>query len=322
MKGPITVDHFPGGHSGLTYLVKSGGEEFVLRRARHESKVKSALGVGREFKVLSKLHTHFRLAPEPVAFCDDAGLIGGPFYLMKRIHGIVYRAQRPEGLDLSPHRVRDACYSFIETLAELHSLDYKFVGLEDLYRGSGYLERQLDGWESRWKASKTEDVQEMEHVMQWLKAELPPDSGAAIIHNDFRFDNLVYSAEDRTTLNGVLGWEMSTIGDPLSDLAVTLAYWQRASDGSSTSAPCFLCTETGALTREELIRIYGRRTGLDTSNLLFHYVLALYKLAVTGQQIYHRYKMGLTQDERSAASGGSARMQAQRATHAIKTRTI
>ncbi len=318
----MTVDPFPGGRSGLTYLVKAGGEEFVLRRAPYGSRATSAFGMGREFRVLSKLHTHFKPAPEPVAFCDDPGVIGGPFYLMKRIQGVVYGAQEPEGPKLSPHRVRDACYSFIEALAELHNLDYKFAGLEDLYRGPGYLERQLDGWESRWKASKTEDVQEIEHVMQWLKAELPPDSGAAIIHNDFRFDHLVYSAEDGTTLNGVLGWEMSTIGDPLSDLAVTLAYWRRASDGPSTPAPCFLCTDTGALTREELIRIYGRRTGLDTSDLLFHYVLALYKLAVTGQQVYHRYKMGLTEDERSAAFDGSARTQAQRAVNAIETRTI
>ncbi len=323
MKGPIIVEQFPGGHSNLTYLVKSGGEELVLRRPPYGSKVKSAHDMGREFKVLSKLHAHFKPAPEPVTFCDDAGVIGAPFYLMKSIHGVMYRTQKPEGLDLSPHRVRDACYSFIETLAGLHNLDYKLVGLEDFHKGPGYLERQLNGWESRWKGSKTEDVPEMEHVIKWLKAELPSDSAAAIIHNDFRFDNLVYSAEDMVTAVGVLDWEMSTIGDPLSDLAVTLAYWRQVSDGPSTSAAaCFLCTETGTLTREELIRIYGRRTGHDTSNLLFHFVLALYKLAVIGQQIYYRYKMGLTQDERFAAFMESARTQAQRAAHAIETRTI
>ncbi len=323
MKGPITVEQFPGGHSNLTYLVKSGERELVLRRPPYGSKVKSAHDMGREFRVLSKLHSFFGPAPEPVAFCDDIGVLGAPFYLMKRVHGVVYRSERPEGLDLSPHRVRDACYSFIETLADLHNLDYELVGLEGLYKGPGYLERQLTGWEQRWVGSKTDDIPEMDVVLPWLKAELPPDSGAAIIHNDFKFDNLIYNAEDMTTVAGVLDWEMSTVGDPLSDLAVSLSYWRQAKDGPSTSVSvCFLCTETGALTREELIRIYGRRTGRDTSDLLFHYVLALYKGAVIGQQIYYRYKMGLTQDARFAAFLDSTRAGAARAAYAIETGTI
>lgn len=323
MKGPIAVEQFPGGHSNLTYLVKSGRQELVLRRPPYGSKVKSAHDMGREFRVLSKLHSFFGPAPEPVAFCDDVGVLGAPFYLMERIRGVVYRAHLPEGMDLPPHRVRDACYSFIETLADLHNLDYDRVGLEGLYKGPGYLERQLSGWERRWEGSKTDDIPEMDVVLRWLKAELPSDSGAVIIHNDFKFDNLIFSAEDMTTVAGVLDWEMSTVGDPLSDLGVTLSYWWQASDGPSTSvSACFLCRDTGALTREELIRTYSRRTGRDTSNLLFHYVLALYKGAVIGQQIYYRYKMGLTQDARFAAFLDSARAQAGRALRAIESGTI
>jgi len=323
MKAPVSVEQFPGGHSNLTYLVKSGNQEVVLRRPPYGSKVKSAHDMGREFKVLSKLHSVFGPAPEPLAICEDIDVLGAPFYLMERIRGVVYRSEKPEGLVFEPHRVRDACYSFIETLAALHNLDYEEVGLGDLYRGPGYLERQLTGWEGRWRDSKTDEIPEMEVVLPWLKAELPPDSGATIIHNDFKFDNILFSSKDLTTLVGVLDWEMSTIGDPLSDFALTLSNWRQANDGPASSpSMCFVSSETGALTREELIRIYGRRTGRDTSNLLFHYVLALYKIAVIRQQIYYRYKVGLTQDPRFASLPASILSAAQRAVRSIETGTI
>lgn len=316
---PLALEQFPGGHSNLTYLLRTSHKEYVLRRPPHGTKVASAHDMGREFRVLSKLHRVFPKAPQPILFCDDASLLGAPFYLMNRIPGVIYRAKKPADYALTPHRVRDVCYEFIETLAELHNVDYKAAGLEELYKGPGYLDRQLGGWEKRWAGAQTGPNPAMDRVLAWLKAGKPAaDYTARLIHNDYKFDNLVYDAETGTKLVGVLDWEMATIGDPLSDFAVTLTTWLDKRDDRQTSvSACFLCQETGALTREEIIRVYARRTGFDLSNLLWYYVLALYKGAVIIQQIYYRYHHGLTKDERFARLGDVANALAQRATQAI-----
>jgi len=320
----VEIRQFPGGHSNLTYLVKSGGHEWVLRRPPIGSTVASAHDMGREFRVLSKLHAVFPQAPEPLVFCEDASIIGAPFYMMKPIRGVVYRAQKPDDFLLTPHRVRDACYEFIETLAALHCINYQTAGLEELYKGPGYLERQLAGWEKRWAAARTGDVPEMERVLPWLKAHKPTqDYGAALIHNDYKFDNLVYDAETGTKLVGVLDWEMATVGDPLSDFAVTLTTWIEKRDELQTSvSACFMCQQTGALTREELIRIYARRTGFELDDLLWYYVLALYKGAVIIQQIYYRYHQGLTQDARFARMADVTLALARRAAAAVDSEKI
>lgn len=323
VRNGVAIEQFPGGHSNLTYMVRSGRQEWVLRRPPFGSRVASAHDMSREYRVLSRLHSVFPKAPEPVLYCENDDVIGAPFYLMERIKGVIYRAQKPEGFAMSPHQVRDACYEFIETLAQLHLVDYEAAGLSDLYKGPGYLDRQVRGWEQRWANAKTSDVPEMDRVLPWLQAHQPEDSGAAVIHNDYKFDNLVYDPDKGTKLIGVLDWEMSTIGDPLSDFAVTLTTWHENQDEpESTVAACFLCAETGALTREELIRIYRRRTGFDLSNLLWYYVLALYKGAVILQQIYYRYHHGLTKDRRFAALGGVATAMARRAAYAIDTGEI
>jgi len=318
-KAPLALEQFPGGHSNLTYLLHSGGMEFVLRRPPHGTKVASAHDMGREFRVLSKLHRAFHKAPEPVLYCDDEAVLGAPFYLMKRIPGVIYRAKKPADFALTPHRVRDACYEFIETLADLHNVDYKATGLEELYKGPGYLDRQLGGWEKRWAGAQTGPNPAMERAQVWLRERKPAaDYAARLIHNDFKFDNLVYDADMGTKLVGVLDWEMATIGDPLSDFAVMLTTWlDKKDDRQSSVSACFLCTETGALTREEIIRVYARRTGFDLENLLWYYVLALYKGAVIIQQIYYRYHHGLTKDERFARLGDIANALAQRAVQAI-----
>ncbi len=320
----LSVEQFPGGHSNLTYLVKSGKREWVLRRPPFGSKVASAHDMSREYRVLSRLHKVFPKAPKPVFYCDDPEVIGAPFYLMNRIDGVIYRAHKPPDFEMSPHRVRDACYEFVETLAELHLVDHEAAGLAELYKGPGYLDRQVRGWEKRWADAKTHDVPDMDRVLPWLKAHQPAaDYAASVIHNDFKFDNLVFDPDKGTQLVGVLDWEMATIGDPLSDFAVSLTTWRESGDDpESTVAACFLCSETGALTREELIRIYGRRTGFDLSDLVWYYVLALYKGAVILQQIYYRYHEGLTQDERFAPLGDVAQAMARRAADAIDTGEI
>jgi len=321
---PVSIEQFPGGHSNLTYLVRAGGREFVLRRPPHGTTVAAAHDMAREYRILARLHRVFPKAPQPVVMCEDEGVLGAPFYLMKRIPGVIYRAKKPDGFALTPHRVRDACYEFVETLADLHCVDYKAAGLQELYKGPGYLERQLAGWEKRWAGAQTGPNPDMERALPWLKEHKPAaDYAAAIIHNDFKFDNLVYDAETGTKLVGVLDWEMATVGDPLSDFAVMLTTWIERKDANETSVSAsFMCRETGALTREEIMRTYARRTGFDLSNLLWYYVLALYKGAVIIQQIYYRYHHGLTKDERFARMGDITKALASRAAQAIESGNI
>jgi len=322
--GAIEIEQFPGGHSNLTYLVRAGENEWVLRRPPFGATVASAHDMGREYRVLSRLHKVFPKAPTPVIHCDETAVIGAPFYVMNRMPGVIYRAQKPNAFALKPHRVRDACYEFIETLAELHLVDYQLAGLDDLYKGPGYLDRQVRGWAARWAGAKIDDTPKMDRVEKWIGERRPPrDYAATVIHNDFKFDNLVYDTDSGKKLVGVLDWEMSTIGDPLSDFATTLTTWHTGDDEpASTVAPCFLIRETGALTRDELIRIYQRRTGFDVSDLLWYYVFALYKGAIILQQIYYRYHHGHTRDQRFAPLGDVARSLAHRAEEAIDTQTI
>ncbi len=318
---PLVLEQFPGGHSNLTYLLRAGGKEFVLRRPPHGTTVAAAHDMAREYRILARVHRTFAKAPEPVLLCEDPAVLGAPFYLMHRVPGVIYRAKKPADFALTPHRVRDACYEFVETLAELHCVDYKTAGLGELYKGPGYLERQLAGWEKRWAGAQTGPNPDMERALPWLKERKPKaDYAATIIHNDFKFDNLVYDAETGTKLVGVLDWEMATVGDPLSDFAVMLTTWLDKKDPRESSvSACFMCRETGALTREEIIRIYTRRTGFDLDHLLWYYVLALYKGAVIIQQIYYRYHHGLTKDERFARMSEITKALAQRAVQAIDT---
>ncbi|GMV93097.1 MAG: aminoglycoside phosphotransferase [Candidatus Hydrogenedentota bacterium] len=300
MEGPIVVEQFPSGHSNLTYLLRAGERELVLRRPPFGSKVKSAHDMGREFVVLSKLHPVYPSAPSPLAFCEDESIIGAQFYVMERIKGVILRSRKPEGLENTAGLTRQCCQSFIENLADLHALDYRAIGLADLYKGENYVERQVKGWSKRYAGSQTDDIPEIDRVIAWLHERIPADTGAVLVHNDYKFDNIVLDPDDLTKILGVLDWEMATIGDPLADLGTSLGYWIQADDEEMHVVQCFLTTEPGAMTRMELAEAYAARTGRDISSILFYYVLALLKLSVIVQQIYYRYKQGLTTDERFA----------------------
>ncbi|HRI88669.1 MAG TPA: phosphotransferase family protein [Candidatus Hydrogenedentes bacterium] len=298
--GKLSVEQFPSGHSNLTYLLRQGDRELVLRRPPFGSKVKSAHDMGREFKVLSKLNPVYAPAPKPLVYCEDESVIGAKFYVMERIKGVILRGKRPKDLEITPKIVTGCCTSLIENLASLHALDYKAVGLDDLYKGSNYVERQVNGWADRYTGSQTDEIAEIDQIVAWLKERIPADTGAVLVHNDYKFDNIVLDPNDITKIIGVLDWEMATIGDPLADLGTTLGYWIEPTDDAMNVVQSFITTEPGALTRMQLAEIYAARTGRDISNILFYYVLALMKLAVIVQQIYYRYKQGLTKDERFA----------------------
>jgi len=299
---PVTVEQFPSGHSNLTYLVRAGDRELVLRRPPFGSKVKSAHDMGREHRILSRLHVVYPPAPKPLAYCDDPSVLGAPFYVMERIRGVVLRRSVPKGLALPPATVRRLCESFVDNLAVLHGLDPAAAGLGDLGKPEGYVERQVTGWTKRWHDAKTDDVPHVDEIAAWLAARIPAERGACIIHNDYKYDNLVLDPEDPTRIVGVLDWEMSTVGDPLMDLGTALGYWVEATDADEIRTFAFGPTYLpGSMTRTEIAARYGDQTGRDVSNMLFYFCFALFKTAVVAQQIYYRYKQGLTHDERFAA---------------------
>ena len=300
-QGPVVVEQFPHGHSNLTYLVRAGHHECVLRRPPFSSKVKTAHDMGREFKVLSSLCKVYGPAPRPLAFCDDESILGAEFYLMERIEGVILRSRQPKGLDLPSQTVRRCCESFVENLADLHRLDYEAAGLGDLRRPGQYVERQVIGWAKRYDGSKTDTLPDIDSTTKWLKERIPQDTDAVLIQNDYKWDNLVLDPEDLARIVGVLDWEMCTIGDPLMDLGSALTYWLEPGDPSEMkTVQCFLTSLPGSMTRMELAEHYAENTGRDVSNILFYYVFGLLKLAVIVQQIYYRYAKGLTRDERFA----------------------
>jgi aminoglycoside phosphotransferase (APT) family kinase protein len=258
--------------------------------------------MGREFKVLSALCAHWPYAPRPLAYCDDVSVIGAPFYVMEPIEGIILRKELPEGLFETPARLRRLYERFVEVLCELHALDHRRVGLADLGKPEGYVRRQVLGWSRRYRAARTPDVPDFEPVMAWLADKMPPESPkAAIIHNDFKLDNIVLDPADPLRITGVLDWEMCTIGDPLMDLGSTLGYWVERDDPPERRLMRSMPTHLdGALTRREFFDLYGGLSGLEMDNFDFYYCFGLFRLAVIVQQIYYRYYHGQTRDKRFA----------------------
>lgn len=298
--GNISIRQFPSGHSNLTYSVQIGEQEFVLRRPPFGANIKSAHDMAREYRILSHLYPVYKRVPRPVLYCDDESIIGAPFYLMERVQGIILRAKPPPGLNLTPTVMRNLAQATVDNLAAIHALDYNAAGLGDLGKPQGYVMRQVRGWTERYLHAKTDEIPEMERVATWLAEHLPAESGAALIHNDYKYDNLVLDPND-LTIRAVLDWEMATIGDPLMDLGTMLGYWVEANDPEELRAMAFcLTTLPGNLTREEIVQRYAQVSGRDVSQIQFYYVYALFKIAVIVQQIYARWKRGYTQDARFA----------------------
>jgi aminoglycoside phosphotransferase (APT) family kinase protein len=300
--GSLSAEQFPSGHSNLTYLVRLGNREMVLRRPPFGSKVKTAHDMGREYRVLSKLHSAYPEAPRVLLFCDDDSILGSPFYLTEPIRGIILRKDPPEGLNYSSDVARRLSESFVDNLARLHGLDYKAIGLGDLGKPQGYLERQVRCWIDRYHGSQTHDLPEVERIAAWLIECMPPMGEATLIHNDYKYDNMVLDPGDVTKIIGVLDWEMCTIGDPLSDLGTALAYWVDAKDSNDLQQVRWCPSNyPGSLTRAQLVERYALATGRDASSMPFYLVFARFKVAVILQQIYYRYHQGLTRDQRFAA---------------------
>lgn len=297
----ITIEQFPSGNSNLTYCIRIGETEYVLRRPPFGNQVKSAHDMSREFNVLAKLSNVYQPAPKPLIYCDDENIIGSEFYLMERRNGLIIRGKSPESLENSPELQRKVCESFIENLVELHSLDYKKIGLENLGKPEGYATRQVEGWTKRYFNAQTDEHAELEKAIEWLNSNIPESHGATLVHNDYKFDNIMLNPNDLTEIIAVLDWEMTTIGEPLMDLGTSLGYWMSKKAGEQMlSMPFNPRVLMENISRVELVEMYAEKSGRDVSDMLFYYVFGTFKIAVIAQQIYYRYAKGFTQDKRFA----------------------
>jgi aminoglycoside phosphotransferase (APT) family kinase protein len=319
----IQVEQFPSGFSNLTYLIRLGADECVLRRAPAGAQVKSGHDMAREFRVLSNLRTVYEKVPRALVYCDDEAVIGAPFYLMERVKGIIIRSRLPEGMVLDPESVIGLTEAFVNNLAEIHAVDYQACGLGELGQPEGYVRRQVEGWTKRYAAARTDNVPSMERAAVWLAASQPRESGAALVHNDYKFDNVVLDPEDLSRIVAVLDWEMATLGDPLMDFGSALGYWIDADDPDEWQhASMGLTRLPGQVSRNEMAHLYAQASGRDLSGLVFYYAFALFKTGVIVQQIYKRYRLGFTQDERFAGLDTVVRACGQMAMLAIEKQRI
>ena len=231
LSGEPQISQFPGGASNLTYLLEYPQQEFVLRRPPFGHKAKSAHDMGREYRILNQLNAGFPYCPKAYVHCTDESVIGSEFYVMERVNGIILRADLPAELNFSPEQTTQLCKSFIDKLVELHNVDYQACGLGDLGKPEGYVARQISGWSDRYEKALTPDAPLWTEVKAWLNEKMPADHPkSAIVHNDYRFDNVILDPRDPQRIIGVLDWELTTLGDPLMDLGNTLAYWIEAGD--------------------------------------------------------------------------------------------
>ncbi len=293
------ITQFPGGYSNLTYCLKTNSGEFVLRKPPHGAKdIKGGHDMGREFKVLSMLKAAgYQKIPNPIIFTDDESIIGTPFYVMERVNGIILRAKDiPNLIDFPAEKIQKISEELVDNLVDFHAIDIKKTGLEQIGKPEGFIKRQVEGWIARYEASKTDELDDMQELGKWLHQNMPADAAPAMIHNDYKYDNVVFN-EDLSSIKAVLDWEMTTVGDPLMDLGAMLSYWSQKEDGQFAKS-FNLTWLNGNLTRQEVVERYAFKSGRDVSNIIFFYAFGTFKNAVIVQQIYARYKRGLTQDPR------------------------
>ncbi len=323
LEGQPAIKQFPGGASNLTYLIQYPNQDMVLRRPPFGRIAKSAHDMMRESDILKALKPVYPYVPEVLAQCRDAEVMGYDFYVMERIVGIIPRQDLPAELNLSETDVRKLCLNVVDKLIDLHSVDYLAAGLEGMGKGGGYVERQITGWSGRYQKALTDDATDFQTVMTWLKEKMPADVKTCIIHNDFRFDNVILNPDNPFEVIGVLDWEMATLGDPLMDLGNSLAYWVQADDVPQFQMMRRQPThEKGMLTRQEVIDYYVEKTGLAVKSFDFYEVYGLFRLAVIIQQIYYRYYLGQTKDKRFAGFVHAAKYLEQRCLGLIEKSTL
>jgi aminoglycoside phosphotransferase (APT) family kinase protein len=298
----LEIQQFPSGFSNLTYMLAASVQglrkEYVLRRPPFGANIKSAHDMEREYKILRALKTPYPRVPQPIVYCDDADVVGAPFYVMERVQGVILRGKQPEGLDLSAPVMKRLSTLLVDNLAELHNVDISSPELQQLGKPDGYVRRQVEGWIKRYENAQTDDVPGMQEAAEWLQTNIPTENvnTPTLIHNDYKYDNVVFTP-DMTSIGAVLDWEMATIGDPLMDVGTTLGYW--AEENDPLPLKMFGLTPlAGNLNRDEVVMRYEEQAGCNVENIVFYYVFGLYKICVIAQQIYARFKKGFTKDPR------------------------
>ena len=290
LSGVPHVTQYSGGASNWTYCLTYPERELILRRGPAGTKAKGAHDMGREYRLQAALKPVYPYVPQMLAHCEDESIVGAEFYVMEKLNGLIPRMNLPKSVKLSPESTRQLCTKALDSLIELHKVDYKGAGLAHIAKGEGYTQRQIEGWTARYQKAKTWNVPSGKYVTNWLAANIPSREHICLTHNDFRFDNLVLDVDDPRKILGVLDWELATLGDPLMDLGNSLAYWVEADDDRIAKAtrrqPSHL---PGMLTRKEVIVYYLDKTGFKVENFAFYEVYGLFRLAAIAQQIYYRY---------------------------------
>ncbi|KWW11189.1 MULTISPECIES: phosphotransferase family protein [Peribacillus] len=302
---PLNLQQFSTGYSNLTYQLKMGEWEAVLRRPPLGPVAPKAHDMKREHHILSSIHPYFQSAPEPILFSDDESIVGAPFFLMERKHGLVIDGAFPEGIVPTVERCRSLSHVMVNRLADLHAIPYEKTGLVEISRPDGFIKRQVHGWISRYERAKTDEIKELMPLLTYLQQNIPQYSQTSIIHYDYKINNARFN-QDLTEMVGLFDWEMATVGDPLADLGVALSYWMESDDPELIKlglGHASITTLNGFLTREEFIETYASRSGRDVSNIDFYVTFGYFKLAVILQQIYSRYKKGQTNDPRFSQLG-------------------
>jgi len=302
--GSIQVRQFPSGASNLTYLIQIGAWEGVLRRPPLGPIAPKAHDMQREAGLLARIHPVFPLAPQPYVFCNDPEIMDAPFYVMERRKGFVLNDTFPPGVTPTPELCRQISEMLIDTLVQIHAIDWQAAGLAEFGHPDGFLGRQVKGWIERYFRARSEENPHVEELIRWLSEHVPVSPQPTLIHNDFKLNNMLVNEQHPAHPIAVLDWEMTTIGDPLFDFAISLGYWVQPDDPEELRA--ILPTITylpGFLTRAEGMQRYAEKSGRDLSAMHFHMVFAYFKLSVILQQIYIRWLRGQTQDQRFAVFG-------------------
>jgi len=318
----LGVNQFSNGYSNLTYLLDIEEKEYVLRRPPFAAP-KRGHDMGREYKVLSHLNPVFGKAPKTYAFCEDVGVIGAPFYIMEKVQGEILTARAAHKKGVSPQEFKTISNTWLDAFVEFHNADYKLAGLDDLGRPEGYVSRQVTNWGKQYIAAATDDVPAAQKVMTWMEENQPTSYNHTLIHNDFKYDNVVFSDDSWQGISAILDWEMCTLGDPLMDLGTSLGYWTTVDDADfmkqGLPSPTVM---PGNPTRSEIVQQYAIKSGRSVDNIVFYYVYGLFKIAVIAQQIYYRYKHGHTQDPKFATLNKAAALCCNNAWQAIQKNQI
>jgi aminoglycoside phosphotransferase (APT) family kinase protein len=299
--GPLEIAQFAGGHANLTYLVRFGDQEYVLRRPPSGPVAAGAYDMAREFRALSALWLVYPPACRPFLFCDDANVLGAPFFVMERRRGLVIHKEMPPEYLHRPDLYRRLSEALIDSLVALHAIDYKAVGLESLGKPEGFVERQVNNWSKRWDRAKIEEMPLLDELGRWLLAHLPRSQAPTLLHNDYKLDNHMVDPVDISRIVALFDWDQCTLGDPLVDLGLLLNYWTQANDSPGrqffSQAPTTL---PGFYTRAELAQRYATQSGRDVSTIPFYETFALWKTAIVVMQLFVLYRNGQLRDERLA----------------------